>query len=158
MHSGHLIWSKGLSNFCISINFGVKNKKKWLHLLLCNFSSRWNNSTLYKNFGDSFKQLRTTPSYLQNQNLSKNFMEKYLLKKAKMLKFNDKNLFASSIHPYLLDPSIWILLKIKCNWIKYIFFFFFYNVIVTLGFANLGKILMLILIWSINLEIYEDKM
>ena len=48
----------------------VSKIKKWFHLLLFNFSSRWNNSktkltkTRYKNFGDSLKQLKTTPSYL----------------------------------------------------------------------------------------------
>ena len=36
----------------------VSKIKKWLHLLLCNFSSRWNNSTCYKNFGDSLKSLK----------------------------------------------------------------------------------------------------
>ena len=89
--------------------------KKWLHLLLRNFSSRWNNSTRYKNFGDSLKQLKTTLSYLQNWNSLKNLTQKHLLKKAKTIKFNVKNLFASSIHSYLFDSSIWTFMKIKCN-------------------------------------------
>ena len=42
----------------------VSGIKIWLHLLSCNFSSRWSNSTLYENFRDSLKQLRTTPCYL----------------------------------------------------------------------------------------------
>ena len=66
-------------------------------------------------------------------------MQKHLLKKVKMSKFNDKNLFASSVHPYLFDPSIWTFMKIKSNRIKYIFVDFLYNVIVTLGFVNSVK-------------------
>ena len=53
-----------------------------------------------------------------------------------MLKFNDKNLFASSVHPDLFDPSIWTFMKIKCNRIKYISVNFLCSVIVTQGFVN----------------------
>ena len=56
MHSGNLLWSKSLSHFFISINFGVRNQKM-TSFTLCNFSSRWNNSALYENFGDPLKHL-----------------------------------------------------------------------------------------------------
>ena len=59
-----------------------------------------------------------------------------------MLKFSGKNLFTSSIHPYLFEPPIWTFKKIKCTRVKYTFVDFLYNVKATLGFVNLGKILM----------------
>ena len=55
-------------------------------------------------------------------------MQKHLLKNAKMLKFSDKNLFTSLIHPYLFDPPIWTFKKVKCTRVKYTFVDFLYNV------------------------------
>ena len=42
----------------------------------------------------------------------------------------------------LFNPSMWTFMKKRCSRIKYNFVDFLYIVVVTQGFANLGKVLM----------------
>ena len=95
-------------------------------------------STL-QNFGDSFKQIKRHLLTYKTKIYLKIFRKNISWKKQNIIKFNDKNLFISSIHPYLFGPSIWTFMKIKWNRIKYVFVELLYNVIITLGFVNLGK-------------------
>ena len=117
----------------------VSKIKKRLYLLLCNFSSRWNNSALCKTLETLLNKLERHLLTYKTKIYLKIFRKNISWKKEKIIKFNDKNLFVSSIHPYLFGPSIWTFMKIKCNRIKYIFVEILYNVIVILGFVKLGK-------------------